>query len=63
MIQTGTRIGTIPDAFRIDFESENWFIIELEISNHDNSFHIVPQFDKVLSLAFPLTISRRESSL
>ena len=49
MIQTGTGIGTIPDAFLIDFEREKWFIIEVEISNHDVYSHIVPQLTKFSS--------------
>ena len=48
-IQTATGIGTIPDAFVIDFEKEKWFIIEVEISNHDVYSHIVPQLTKFSS--------------
>ena len=48
-IQTATNIGTIPDAFVIDFEKEKWFIIEVEISNHDVYAHIVPQLTKFSS--------------
>ncbi len=48
-IQTATNIGTIPDAFVIDFEKEKWFIIEVEISNHDVYSHIVPQLTKFSS--------------
>lgn len=48
-IQTATNIGTIPDAFIIDFEKEKWFIIEVEISNHDVYSHIVPQLTKFSS--------------
>ena len=29
-IQTATSIGTIPDAFVIDFENEKWFIRKLK---------------------------------
>lgn len=49
MIQTSTGIGTIPDAFLIDFERGKWFIIEVEISNHDVYSHIVPQLTKFSS--------------
>jgi len=45
-IKTATQIGTIPDGFIIDFENEKWFIIEVEISNHDVYSHIVPQLTK-----------------
>lgn len=45
-IKTVTNIGTIPDAFIIDFENEKWYIIEIEISNHDVYSHIVPQLTK-----------------
>jgi hypothetical protein len=48
-IQTATGIGTIPDAFIVDFEKEKWFIIEVEISNHDPYVHIVPQLTKFSS--------------
>lgn len=48
-IQTATSIGTIPDAFIIDFEKEIWMIIEVEISNHDVYSHIVPQLTKFSS--------------
>ncbi|MEI6766790.1 MAG: hypothetical protein WCM76_14260 [Bacteroidota bacterium] len=37
---------TIPDAFVIDFEKEKWFIIEVEISNHDVYSHIALQLMK-----------------
>lgn len=48
-IQTATSIGTIPDAFIIDFEKETWQIIEVEISNHGVYSHIVPQLTKFSS--------------
>lgn len=48
-IQTATSIGTIPDAFIIDFQKETWQIIEVEISNHDVYSHIVPQLTKFSS--------------
>ena len=48
-IQTATGIGTIPDAFIIDFKKGKWYIIEVEISNHDVYSHIVPQLTKFYS--------------
>lgn len=48
-IQTATNIGSIPDAFVIDFEKEKWFIVEIEISNHNVYSHIVPQLTKFSS--------------
>jgi hypothetical protein len=58
-IQTATSIGTIPDAFVIDLEKEKWFIIEIEISNHDVYSHIVPQMTKFSSaLNNPQTIKQ-----
>jgi len=48
-IKTATGIGTIPDAFILDFENDKWFIIEVEISNHDVYTHIVPQLTKFAS--------------
>ena len=60
-IQTATSIGTIPDAFVIDLEKEKWFIIEIEISNHDVYSHIVPQMTKFSSaLKNPQTIKQLE---
>ena len=45
-IETIFGTGTIPDAFVIDFEKEKWFIIEVEISNHDVHSHIALQLIK-----------------
>ncbi len=48
-IKTATGIGTIPDGFIIDFKHDKWFIIEIEISNHNVYEHIVPQVTKFKS--------------
>jgi|ERR1043165_1852041 hypothetical protein len=48
-IQTATGIGTIPDAFIIDFGKDKWYILEVEISNHDVYYHVVPQLTKFSS--------------
>lgn len=48
-IRTINGIGTIPDGFLIDFESKTWFLIEVEISNHDVYTHVVPQITKFSS--------------
>ena len=48
-IKTETGIGTIPDGFILDFEKDKWYIIEVEISNHDVYNHIVPQLTKFKS--------------
>jgi hypothetical protein len=48
-IKTETGMGTIPDGFVIDFKKEKWFIIEVEISNHDVYAHITPQVIKFSS--------------
>src|ERR1043166_5842334 len=47
--QTATGIGTIPDAFIIDFGKDKWYILEVEISNHDVYYHVVPQLTKFSS--------------
>jgi hypothetical protein len=55
-IRTSTGVGTIPDAFVMDFENEKWYIVEVEISNHDVYMHVVPQLTKFSStLNNPLT--------
>lgn len=48
-IQTETRIGTIPDAFVIDFATKKWFVVEVELATHDVYSHIVPQISKFKS--------------
>lgn len=48
-IKTSTEIGTIPDGFAIDFKSDKWYIIEVELSCHDVYSHIVPQLTKFSS--------------
>lgn len=55
-INTINNIGTIPDAFVIDFINEKWFIVEIELKDHDVYKHIVPQLTKFLSaLNNPIT--------
>jgi len=41
--------GTIPDGFVIDVESEEWFMVEAELSNHGTWQHIAPQVSKQLT--------------
>ena len=41
--------GTIPDAIVIDFESEEWYIVEAERAIHGTWDHIAPQISKQLA--------------
>jgi hypothetical protein len=47
-IKTPSNIGTIPDAFIIDVKNKLWFIVEVELKNHDIYGHIVPQIMKFI---------------
>lgn len=48
-INSPARIGTIPDAFVIDFGSRRWFVVEVELSRHQVYEHIVTQITKFLN--------------
>jgi len=41
--------GTIPDGFVINVESEEWFLVEAELSTHGTWQHIAPQVSKQLA--------------
>jgi hypothetical protein len=43
LVRTGEGRGTIPDAFVIDYENEQWYIVEAELIAHGVWRHIVPQ--------------------
>jgi hypothetical protein len=42
-------IGTIPDGFVLDLESEEWFMVEAELASHGTWQHIAPQISKQLA--------------
>jgi hypothetical protein len=41
--------GTIPDGFVVDVETEEWFLVEAELSSHGTWQHIAPQISKQLA--------------
>jgi hypothetical protein len=48
-ISTVGGVGTVPDGFVIDAESEEWFMVEAELANHGTWQHIAPQISKQLT--------------
>ncbi len=40
--------GTIPDAFVIDVQQEEWYLVEVELAHHGTWNHIAPQVSKQL---------------
>jgi hypothetical protein len=57
-ITTSGGRGTIPDAFVIDVQSEEWFLVEAERAVHGTWEHIAPQISK--QLAAVSTLETRE---
>lgn len=43
LVKTGEGRGTIPDAFVIDYENDEWYMVEVELIAHGVWRHIVPQ--------------------
>jgi len=41
--------GTIPDGIVVDFEDEEWSVIEVELAGHGTWQHIAPQISKQLT--------------
>jgi len=48
-ITTRGGTSTIPDAFVVDIESAEWFIVEAELASHGTWQHIAPQVSKQLT--------------
>jgi hypothetical protein len=48
-ITTMGGVGTIPDAFVVDVELEEWFMVEAELASHGTWQHIAPQISKQLA--------------
>lgn len=48
-ISTMGGTGTIPDGFVVDVESEEWFMVEAELTSHGIWQHIAPQISKQLA--------------
>ncbi len=46
LIKTADGVGTIPDAFAIDFDLKKWYIVEAELISHSVWTHISPQVTK-----------------
>lgn len=49
MISTSGRKGTIPDGIIIDFDSKQWYIMEVERGIHGTWEHIAPQINKQIT--------------
>lgn len=47
-IKTVANVGTIPDAFVVDLKNKNWYIVEVELKNHDIYGHVNSQIMKFL---------------
>ncbi len=47
-IKTDGGKGTIPDAFVIDVQQEEWYLVEVELAHHGTWNHIAPQVSKQL---------------
>jgi hypothetical protein len=43
LVRTSVGRGTIPDAFVIDYENDEWYLVEAELIAHGVWRHIVPQ--------------------
>ena len=43
LVKTSEGRGTIPDAFVIDYENKQWYLVEVELISHGVWRHIVPQ--------------------
>jgi len=51
LIKTSDGVGTIPDAFAIDFETKKWYLVEAELIAHNVWNHISPQVAKQIIAA------------
>lgn len=51
LIKTAEGFGTIPDAFVIDLESRQWYIVEAELAHHSLWNHITRQVSKQILAA------------
>ena len=49
MISTSGGKGTIPDGIIIDFDSKQWYIMEVERGIHGTWEHIAPQINKQIT--------------
>lgn len=57
-IKTYDGVGTIPDGFAIDIVNKKWYVVEVELSNHDVWNHISKQISKQI-LASQQVMSKR----
>lgn len=51
LIKTADGVGTIPDAFAIDFDQKKWYLVEAELAAHSVWNHISPQVTKQILAA------------
>jgi hypothetical protein len=42
-IRTVANVGTIPDAFVVDLKNKKWYIVEVELKDHDIYGHVNSQ--------------------
>ncbi|WP_048057831.1 hypothetical protein [Methanothermococcus okinawensis] len=47
-IKTMANVGTIPDAFVVDLKNKNWYIVEVELKDHDICSHVNSQIMRFL---------------
>jgi predicted transport protein len=47
-IKTVANVGTIPDAFVVDLKNKKWYIVEVELKDHDVYGHVNSQIMKFL---------------
>jgi hypothetical protein len=45
-LRTSSGVGSIPDAYVVDFTRGEWFVVENELSRHPVYHHIIPQLNK-----------------
>jgi predicted transport protein len=47
-LRTSSGVGSIPDAYVVDFDRSEWFVVENELSTHPVYNHIIPQLNKFM---------------
>lgn len=47
-LRTSSGVGSIPDAYVVDFTRSEWFVVENELSTHPVYNHIIPQLNKFM---------------
>ena len=60
-IRTVANVGTIPDAFVVDLKNKKWYIVEVELKDHDIYGHVNSQIMRFLD-AIDNPITKRKLS-